>query len=59
MDKFSFDFKQQKTSVVEKEGTLAIAQPYGEDANAPYSGQRIEDKDSLEFTKTRGRLEIK
>jgi len=59
MSKFSFDFKQQKTSVVEQEGTLTIAQPYGEDANAPYSGQRIENKDGLEFTKTRGRLEIK
>ena len=59
LNRFSFDFGQQKANVVENEGKLPFAQPYGEDTKIPYSGQRIEIREKIEFTKTKDRLEIK
>ena len=59
LNRFSFDFGQQKAGIVETEGNLPVAQPYGEDTKIPYSGQRIEIREKIEFTKTKDRLEIK
>ncbi len=58
MDKFSFDFRQQKVNVVENEGNLPIPQPYGEDTKLPYSGLQIKGKNEIILTKTRDKLEI-
>ena len=55
LNRFKFSFKGQKASVNEAEGKskLTAGQPYGEDTNAPYSGNDISSSDNIVFSKTK------
>ena len=60
LNTFEFDFKEQKASVNEfdSKGKLVVEQPYGEDLNFPYSGQKLVKPDQISFSKTKNNLKI-
>ena len=60
LNKFEFEFREQKVSVDETEskGQLKLEQPYGEDISSPFSGQKISNSNQIAFSKTKNNLEI-
>ena len=55
LNRFKFSFKNQRASIDEAESKskLTAGQPYGEDTNAPYSGNDISSSDNIVFSKTK------
>ncbi|HLC61470.1 MAG TPA: hypothetical protein VJI52_00450 [Candidatus Nanoarchaeia archaeon] len=55
LNRFKFSFKNQRASIDEAESKskLTAEQPYGEDMNAPYSGNDISNSDKIVFSKTK------
>ncbi len=55
LNRFKFNFKNQRASIDETESKskLTAEQPYGEDINAPYSGNDISGSDYIIFSKTK------
>jgi len=60
LNKFNFGFNEQKVSIVESgsAGKIVSEQPYGEDLNSRYSGQKIYSPSQIIFSRTKERLQI-